>query len=277
MAQDSIKSMKLYSQVERIYNDLDAAGLGREGPLKAADLSPFDQYHYHGTAAVDLAIARLGLGAASRVLEIGSGIGGPARHLAERYGCRVTAVELQSDLNALAEKLTRRCGLEDLVTHVCGDVLEVPLETGAYDAVVSWLALYHIADHERLLASIKSALKPGGRLFVEDLCRRGRFTAEERDLVTTKLYGGYTPSIDGYLQDLATAGFAEIESEDMTEDWAAFTRARFRAYRHDRERNLAIHGPAVVADLEGFYATVDRLFHGGNLAGLRVSARKPTR
>ena len=274
MTQDSIKSMKLYSQVDRIHNELAAAGIGREGPLKVDDLLAFDQYHYHGTTALDLAIARLKLSAESKALEIGSGIGGPARYIADRSGAHVTALELQSDLNGLAETLTRRCGLSDRVRNLCGDALKTPLETAAYDAVVSWLALYHIPDRPMLLARIGATLKPGGGLFVEDLCCRGDFTAEEQELVSTKLYGNYTPTIPRYREDLEAAGFTDIETEDMSDDWAAFTHARFEAFLQQRDKNLATHGRAIVEDLEEFYGTVDRLFQGGNLAGLRVSARK---
>jgi cyclopropane fatty-acyl-phospholipid synthase-like methyltransferase len=274
MNKNSIKTMKLYSEVERIYNDLEAAGIGRSGPLKVSDLSAFDQYHYHGTVAVDQAIEALGLSAQSRVADIGSGIGGPARYIAEKTGCRVIAVELQPDLNRLAEELTARCGLSGQITHVCGDVLQVPIEAGAYDAAVSWLALYHIADHQALLAKIHGALKPSGGLYAEDICSRGPFTAEEQELVSVKLFGQYMPGIARYRQDLEVAGFAEIDIEDMSDDWARFTQGRMIAFEQDREKHLAVHGAATVANLEEFYGTVDRLFQGGNLGGLRVHARK---
>ena len=160
MSASDIKSMKLYSHLERISNELVAAGLDPEGPLTVADLSAFDNLHYHGTDAVERAIVELGLSADSKVAEVGSGLGGPARYMAERSGCHVTALELQPDLNDLAQDLTRRCGLSDRVTHLCGDVLDGPLETGAFDAVVSWLALYHIADRQTLFPQIAAALKP---------------------------------------------------------------------------------------------------------------------
>ena len=81
MPQDpsELKTMPLYRDVDRIYNELRAAGLYRQEKFSVADLTSFDQYHYHGTDAVDVAIADLGINAESRVLEIGSGIGGPAR------------------------------------------------------------------------------------------------------------------------------------------------------------------------------------------------------
>ncbi|MGH6875385.1 MAG: SAM-dependent methyltransferase, partial [Aestuariivirgaceae bacterium] len=103
--------MKLYDQVERINNELAALGLGADAALNVEDLTAFDQYHYLGTSAVDQAIEALGIVATSRVLEIGSGIGGPARYVAQRTGAHVFALELQPDLHQTAESLTRRCGL----------------------------------------------------------------------------------------------------------------------------------------------------------------------
>ncbi len=85
----AIKTMQLYSRVERVYDDLRHAGIGDDDPLTVETLSAFDQYHYFGTEAVAEAISTLNIGPASRVLDVGSGLGGPARVMAERAGCRV--------------------------------------------------------------------------------------------------------------------------------------------------------------------------------------------
>lgn len=275
MSAQGIKSMKLYSQVERIHDELAAAGIGRAGPLRVAELAPHDQFHYHGAAAVDTAIESCGLTAACRVADVGAGIGGPARYLADKVGCRVTALELQPDLNELAMELTERCGLSDRVAHLCGDVLDGPLPPESFDAVVSWLAFYHIADHATLLRNVHMALKPSGRLYVEDLCALGPFTPEERELLTVKLYGLRLATVAEYRGELSGAGFEDIRLRDMTADWARFTRERLAAYRSERGRHVAVHGTGIVDALDGFYAVVDRLFQSGNLGGLRFVARKP--
>ena len=103
---DSMKDMRLYDQVDRILNELREQGIDDDAPLSVEDLTPFDQYHYHGTEAVDYAAGLMGAAENTDVLEIGSGIGGPARYLAQSKGSRVTALELQPDLNALAASLT---------------------------------------------------------------------------------------------------------------------------------------------------------------------------
>ncbi len=106
-----MKSMKLYAEVHRIHRELEAIGIGEEQALRVEQLTPFDQYHYFGTAAVDEAIEALHLGPGSRVLDIGAGLGGPARYIAEKTGAHVTALELQQDLHEVAAELTARCGL----------------------------------------------------------------------------------------------------------------------------------------------------------------------
>jgi len=112
-ANADIKSMKLYHHVDRVLTELRQMGKEDEGPLSVDELTPFDQLHYHGTEAVDHAVRATGVSASSSVLEIGSGLGGPARHIAATVGAQVTALELQSDQNLLASNLTARCGLAE--------------------------------------------------------------------------------------------------------------------------------------------------------------------
>ena len=73
-----IKSMKLYTNVERVYNELDELGKSENDPLSVEEVSSFDQLHYHGTDALDTAIRLIGISPEQSLLEIGSGIGGPA-------------------------------------------------------------------------------------------------------------------------------------------------------------------------------------------------------
>jgi hypothetical protein len=69
--------MKLYRHPERIYNEIDTAGHKKCAPLKEENILSFDQYHYLGTDAVDDAIGCLEVGPQSKLIEIGSGLGGP--------------------------------------------------------------------------------------------------------------------------------------------------------------------------------------------------------
>ena len=275
MTDQQIKAMKLYLRVERVFAQLRDAGVGDDDPIPLEVLCRFDQYHYHGTDAVDEGIARLALEPQHRVLEVGSGLGGPARYIAARTGCTVTALELQPDVHEVATELTRRCGLGHLVAHRQGDILEGPVPAGRFDALFGWLVFLHIPDRDRLYRRCFEALRPGGGLYVEDFFERGTFSTEERETLATKLYSRNLPRLDDLHRDLERAGFGEIDVEDMSVPWTTFVAERARAYRANREHEVALHGEEVFANLDEFFSTVARLFRDGNFGGMRLRARKP--
>ena len=275
MPQDptELKSMPLYRGVNRIYAELAAAELDIDEGLNASDLAAFDQYHYHGTDAVDVAIASLDIQSDDCVLEIGSGIGGPARHIASTTGARVVALELQPDLDETARDLTHRCGLSEKIEHICADVLEYSPGDGQFDTIVSWLAFFHIEQRRELLARCKNWLKPTGSLFIEDLYARGKFTPDEEDDLSIILFSRYLPTHEVYETDFRTAGFSAIQINDMTEDWRLFTHARYEAFCRNRIQLEDVHDNEIVAGLDSFYGSVARLFRGGNLGGIRLFAK----
>jgi sarcosine/dimethylglycine N-methyltransferase len=270
-----ISSIGLYTNLDRIANSLAALGIGPSDPIAPEQLFRLDQWHYHGTTAIEAAARSLGLGPGSRVLEVGSGIGGPARYLAHAVGCTVTALELQPRVHAIAADLTRRCGLEGRVRHLCGDALAYPLPPAGFDAVVSWLALLHIPDRPRLLARIARALRPGGGCYIEDFSERAPFTEHDLRDLRDAVFAITVTSIDTYVADFRAASFSRIEATDMTEEWTPFVTARLTAWRGNRNAYARDHGAAAYAAQENFYAAVARLFESGRLGGVRLAAHVP--
>ena len=275
MTEANIKTMKLYSRVERVYAQLRDAGIGDDEPIPLDVLCRFDQYHYFGTDAVDEGIARLALEPGHRVLEVGSGLGGPARYIASEVGCSVTALELQPDVHEVAAALSERCGLARLVRHRRGDILEGSVPPGHFDALFAWLVFLHIPERERLYRRCHQALHPGGGIYVEDLFERGTLTAAEHETLAAKVYSRNLPRLETLRRDLEHAGFDDIEVDDLSPSWADFVSERALAYRANREHEVSLHGAEVFAGLDDFYSSVAALFRGGNLGGMRVSARKP--
>jgi ubiquinone/menaquinone biosynthesis C-methylase UbiE len=269
----NLGAMPLYVNLRRIYNELADAGVGPEQPFTPEQLFPFDQIHYHGTNAVRQAAIMLGVHRDSRVLEIGSGLGGPARYLAHTVGCRVTGLDVQEEMHTLALDLTARCGLADRVTHVLGDALTYPLPDATFDAVVSWLAVHQIPERPLLFERMRRALKPGGALYIEDLHARTPFTAADADDVRGLLVGVTMTSAGEYERDLWAAGFTDVQLIDMTDDWGGFCASRAAAWRTARDRHVRVHGVETYERLEGFFSGVQRLFEHGSLGGIRVIAR----
>jgi SAM-dependent methyltransferase len=110
-------------------------------------------------------LARLAAPAAgTRVLDVGGGLGGPARTLAVRYGCRVTVLDLTESYVRAGELLTERLRLRERVEHRVGDALALPFPDGAFDMVWTQNSGMNIDDKERLYAGFHRVLRPGGVL-----------------------------------------------------------------------------------------------------------------
>jgi SAM-dependent methyltransferase len=270
-----IESMPLYTHSDRIDKGLAALGIGPRDSMRPEQLFPLDQWHYNGTEAVRLAAESLDLRSASRVLDIGSGLGGPARFLSYTTGCHVTALELQPQLHEIAANLTQRCDLGERVTHLCGDALNYPIPDAAFDAVVSWLVLHHVPDRPRLCARLARALASGGRCYIEDLYMRAPFHVDDLRDVRNVLVGNSVTSIDQFATDLRTAGFIDIRTMDLTEETKPFVAARLATWRRDSLQNTLEYGEDAYAALETFYAVVARLFDNGSLGCVRLVASNP--
>ena len=274
MAQDSrIESVPLYTELDRVDKELAALGIGPHDPIRPEQLFAVDQWHYHGPEAIRAAADALQLGPTSLLLDIGAGIGGPARYLAFTTGCHVTALELQPGLNAIGADLTRRCGLADRVSHVCGDALSYPLPDAGFDAVVSFLAIVHIPNRPLLCARLARALRPGGACYIEDLCMRAPFAKDDLRDLREIVFGVTVTSIDEYVADMRAAGFKDIVAQDMTSDWAPFAMARLAAWRENHTSYAKVHGEAAYTALERFYVAIAHLYDSGSLGGVRLLAR----
>jgi cyclopropane fatty-acyl-phospholipid synthase-like methyltransferase len=272
-ARDGLGAMPLYVNLHRIYNELAEAGVAAGAPLTPEQLFPFDQIHYHGTDAVKYAAEKLALTPESRVLEIGSGLGGPARYLAHTVGCHVTALDIQDEMHAIASDLTQRAGLGARVTHVLGDALTYPFPDAGFDAVVSWLVVHQIPDRPRLFERLRQALRAGGGLYIEDLYARAPFKGDDIADVRQMLYGVTMTGVEEYEREVTAAGFTVVEMDEMSEPWGAFCAGRAAAWKAAADRHVRVHGIETYATLEGFFTSVQRLFEHGSLGGLRLLAQ----
>lgn len=146
-----------------------AAALEGRADLAWADLAPLDQFHVRGLAATRELAAGLELRGGETILDVGSGLGGPARHLAAEHGARVTGIDLSQPFVDAATMLAQRVGLADRVSYRQGDALDLPFETGSFDHAWSQHVAMNIADRARLYGGIRRVLKPGGRFAIYDV------------------------------------------------------------------------------------------------------------
>ena len=140
--------------------------------LTVAQLAPLDQFHLRGILATSELASATGIEPSTRVLDLGCGIGGPARYLAATFGCKVTGVDLSPGFIDAADYLTARCGLSDGVTFQTGDALQLPFEDGAFDIVYLQHVAMNIEDRTALYDEVRRILALGGRLATYDVVLR---------------------------------------------------------------------------------------------------------
>jgi SAM-dependent methyltransferase len=132
------------------------------------DLAPMDQFHGGGKGTT-VRLARLaGLSPGTRVLDVGGGLGGPARTLAVEFDCQVTVVDLTESYVRAAQMLTAQLGLGDRVTHRIGNALDLPFDDDSFDVVWTQNSGMNIADKPRLYAGFHRVLRYGGVLALQE-------------------------------------------------------------------------------------------------------------
>ena len=144
-----------------ILHALRAAGKDLDA-LTIDDLAPADHVHGGGKRATDRQARLVELRPGTRVLDVGGGLGGPARTLAVQHGCHVTVVDLTESYVRAGEALTARLKLSQRVTHRIGNALALDVPAGSADVVWTQNSGMNIEDKERLYAGFARVLRPGG-------------------------------------------------------------------------------------------------------------------
>ncbi|MDG9670514.1 methyltransferase domain-containing protein [Hahella sp. CR1] len=149
------------------------AALARAGKdldqLTPEDLTPIDAFHIRGRAATLELAHVVALDAKKRVLDVGSGIGGTSRCLAQKFGCRVTGVDLTEEYWRAAAMLSAKVGLQALTEYRQGDAVNLPFEDETFDVVWSEHVAMNIPDKTQLYSEMYRVLKPGGVVAIYDI------------------------------------------------------------------------------------------------------------
>ena len=201
----------------RILDALAAAGKDVNA-LTIDDLAPADQFHSGGKPAT-LRLARLAqVKPGLRVLDVGGGLGGPARTLATEFGCRVTVVDLTESYVHAGAALTARLGLGDRVTHRAGDALALDVGAGDVDVIWTQNSGMNIADKERLYAGFARCLRPGGLLVLQEPMAGPVEPAVFPLMWARDASMSFLRTPDGMCAVIEAAGFRARAWEDVTMD-----------------------------------------------------------
>lgn len=150
------------------------AALGKTPQSVAIDdLGPVDEFHIGGRSATEELMRQLELGQDLHVLDVGSGLGGPARFVASRYGCRVTGIDLTAEFVETARALSEWTGLAAQLRFRHGSALDTPFADAEFDRAYMLHVGMNIPDKRALFTEVARVLKPGGIFAVYDVMRTG--------------------------------------------------------------------------------------------------------
>lgn len=156
--------------MEKIEAGLRVAGKDVNS-LTVDDLAPIDQFHTRGRDSTLEVVELAKLRSSDLVLDVGCGLGGTARFLAELYECKVSGIDLTEEYISVGKRLTELVGLSNRVELRQGSALEIPYEDGWFDVVWTEHVQMNIADKNRFYSEIARVLKSGGRLLFHDIFR----------------------------------------------------------------------------------------------------------
>lgn len=196
---------------------------------EAADLHAIDMIHMGGLAATDRLASMAAITPGQHVLDVGSGVGGPARRLASRFGADVCGIELSEVLHGTGEALTQLVRLGGSVRHVHGSALSLPFDDATFDAVIMQHVAMQISEKDLLFAELTRVVRPGGCLALHEL-----FSGEGE--VHYPLPWAKEPSmsalepVETCADRLARLGFAVGPFTDESEEGRRFHAANIAAY-----------------------------------------------
>jgi MPBQ/MSBQ methyltransferase len=153
---------------ERIVAALKDAGIPPE-KWTPEILGPADQIHGGGLQQTQVHAALVSITSNMHLLDIGCGIGGPARYFATEFGCRVTGIDLTDEYIDAANLLTQKIGLSDRVAFDCGDATALPYDDASFDMAWALNVTMNIEDRAGFYAGVHRVLKPGGRFCISEI------------------------------------------------------------------------------------------------------------
>lgn len=194
--------------------------------LTLEDLAPVDQFHTRGLAATRELIAFAEIKRGSRVLDVGSGLGGPARVVASDAGCRVVGVDITKEFCDAATMLSEWTKLQQVTEFRHGDATALPMEDRHFDLAMTMQIQMNIEDKRRFYAEIFRVLKPGGRFVFQDIMAGPGGAIHLPVPWATRPELNHLISIDALRTTLNQVGFQVEAIDDISEDALAWRKGQ---------------------------------------------------
>ncbi len=237
-------------------------------------LAPADHFHGRGLVATREMVALLAPKSSDRILDIGSGVGGPARWIASKYGCHVTGIDLTADFCRAAESLNAATGMSTQVTIVHGSALALPFPDASFDRAYSQNVVMNIAGKVTFYREACRVLKPGGILVMSNLARGSGSEPDYPTPWAATATTSFLSTIDETKAEIAAAGLEIVAFKDTSADAMKAQVATLNRLQTAGLPPLSAHlivGPR----LREYQINSNRNFVEGRIISLEVVAQRP--
>lgn len=256
--------------VADILASLSATGYDVES-LDPAALSGADEFHLGGRLATLAVLDSVRSYAPRSVLDVGCGIGGPARTIVTELDAQTIGVDVTPSFVAAASELTSRVGLTDRLSFEVGDALALDQPDEEFDLVTLFHVGMNIADKHRLFAELARVTQPGGHVLVYDVMRVGRGSLTLPVPWASSHEHQHLAGVDDYLGALRAAG---LEPGDPVDHRPIVRAALEQAADAPPPVNLSnLMGP----DFTEMFANLRTAITDGVVAPMQIVASKPGR
>lgn len=192
-----------------------------EGPVGVLwEMLMGEQIHVGGEKETDILANKVGINKDTTVLDVCSALGGPVRHLARKFGCKVTGLDATQKMINEAIKRTEKEKLSQLITYKLGNALDIPFKAKTFDVVWGQDAWCYVTDKDKLISEAYRVLKPEGIIAFTDWIQVGNMTEQEWNDLNGFMAFPYMETLDGYEQILKKMRFEILEKEDLSKDFA---------------------------------------------------------
>lgn len=170
---------------------------------------------------VERMMSKLGtLNADSRVIDLGAGYGGSARHLSRTFGCRVVCLNLSEVENKRNRAMNRQLKLDERIEVIDGSFETLPFDDDDFDVVWSQDAILHSGDRVKVLQEVARIIKPGGEFIFTDPMQTDSCPEGVLQPILDRIRLETLASPDFYRRELKRLRFTELSFEDHTEHLA---------------------------------------------------------